>query len=157
MPVAPKFVASETKAINRPLPLIEDLLLVDPALAGLPELSFDTNVVCSVPAQPAIASGPRTSIWLAGAPKFVDAEANATKHPSLLMEGVSLELFPASGVGFVLSFETKLVIPFTLSRIYICWPLMIPVTRLVAFDTNAINCPSLLIAGAVLFDPALAV
>ena len=105
-------VAEEEKAINWPFPLADGLtVLPAPPLAELPELSFDTNVVCSVPAQPAIASGPRTCIWLAGAPKFVDAEANATKHPSLLMEGVSLELFPASGVGFVLSFEIRMVCP----------------------------------------------
>src|SRR5437870_1039348 len=95
--------------MNRPSALIAGELMTRPSLAT-PLLLFDTKVVCSVPAQPAMASGPRTYIWLAGPPKFVDADLNATKHPSLLIEGVVLIPFP--GVGRTLSFEIKMVCPF---------------------------------------------
>src|SRR5690348_14748659 len=92
---------------------MDGLTVVSPtALAGLPELSFDANVVTSVPAQPAIARGPRTNIWLGGAPMFDDAEVKAMKHPSLLMDGVSLVPLPGIGIGVVVSSTLNLAWPF---------------------------------------------
>jgi hypothetical protein len=95
--------------MNWPFPFTEGLTVVPaPLFAGFPVSFFETNDVCSVPAQPAAARGPRPYIWFAEEPKFAAAEAKATKHPSSLIDGESLGLSPATE-GIESFFETRMV------------------------------------------------
>jgi hypothetical protein len=133
-------VAFEAKATNIPFPLIAGRVP-----SPSPWTPFVARLAITV--VPAARSRTNTSNRPFESPgtRFVANEANATRFPSALIEGVALELFPS--VSFEATLTTS-VVRVVNARTKMCrCPFVPPGIRFDASDTNATARPSSLIDG----------